>query len=302
MVGGMLHGEATTARSSTSRTCQRSWLRTQSSGTGPVAQAPGGCGGSRSGHPTPMVWTPCSPNPRAGPSGVTSPAATRAAARARSASPRPQCARRRRASPRPGPPAGRAHQPAKQSRCAAYSPPACRRLWDPEGLQPGAVAAAQLGERERPSQRALNRCVWCSSAAPRVSARRGEHAARGAHRAELAVIADQYQLGAGPTGELDEAIELAGVDHACLVDDHDLAGSDPPRGGACRGRCQSKNLANVSAGTPASLRNTSAATAVCASPITGCPAASRLALRRAAAWSCPTPPGRSAPRSLDPDP
>ncbi len=56
----------------------------------------------------------------------------------------------------------------------------------------------------------------------------GEHAA-GADRAELLVVADQQQLRVGLAHRGEDRVELAGGDHARLVDDHQLPGLQRPR-------------------------------------------------------------------------
>ena len=110
----------------------------------------------------------------------------------------------------------------------------------PERLEPGAVASAQLrqragfpgmGEPMRLAQ--LGRSEGLGQG--------GEHAARRGHRAELTVVADQHQLGAAAGDQLDEAIELAGVDHAGLIHDHHLAGRDVAIEAAwCAGRASQR--------------------------------------------------------------
>ena len=69
----------------------------------------------------------------------------------------------------------------------------------------------------------------CGGQAVAVTHQGGEHPA-GLHRADLTVITDQDHLAPGGSGRPHELIEGERAGQAGLVDDHQLAGAEPPAG------------------------------------------------------------------------
>ena len=80
--------------------------------------------------------------------------------------------------------------------------------------------------------------------------------AAGFDGAELAVVADEDELGVGRLDRLDQGGEIGGGQHGGLVDDHDFPGAEPAGGVAPPRRASWRNLATVSAGIPASSART----------------------------------------------